>query len=1236
MLDDPVLPWQDARLHKLRDLFVYAYPDLEPAKNFVADVDLDLRVDIDWRFGARLFWRDAFTKAAARGLLRSLVGKAMEDPTIPGFRDRIAEAVAACEAPAAETAGRAFGASGPSAGGPVVRLPGPRVEQLHEALVRGFPDPRRLGELLRPLNRDLAELAPGFTFPEAVRTVIRAAEAQGWLLDLLARALAVVADPQLHDLDADLRRVLPAVESPDPAAPSGTDHLVVAVSPAGTDDAAFTGRLRERLAGLRATIELRLQPAAPAGAAFPSPLSGYDVLLFVATPESLAPGSPGRRELDSATATRLDVIALIAASGVDRAALPAGVPAVELTDGSGAGWTELDRQLDFLASPLRVLWSLAERREALRRQQDRAAAPEHERYAAAIADLDSRILSQRRRLDDLPASMDRVAESILARWEREQRPAPPPARSSPLRCVNAPPAVPPNQFRDRVPQRRRLEEWLRDPARRLTLLPGPHGMGKTAVIAEVLRRIREAESDLRLDGFVYLPVHGFRPVDAPALLDALAEVVPDAALTGPPGELPHRRLSWLDRLDEVLTELGRRDVVVVIDNVEALLDADAGFRDRHLGELLSYLVRRDEHRVRLVLVTQRIPQPLAGEFRAGADISLDLTDGLPLPHSYDMLQALFTRGGMPMVTVEEHEKELLQRYTGGSPRAIELVFAILRDRPDRPFSWVLGLIRGKGAEVVEFLVSWVFERLDPLEKRVLQALAACRRPVPATTVDFVLEDYLPGFESAPVLAGLRARGLIRADGDAYYLPPSPDAELVLRSVRPSTADQLGSGLRYTPTELFRRAADYVSRARRAPDRVRRVEDLRAEFTEIELRICGGQYDLAVDLSQAIDDAYLVRWGYSDALVPALLEVPDGRLDRRRELYRLFLLVRAYRLHGRPDRVIEYGRRALRLTARSQDRVNHARLLLQIGGAHFDQGQVDRAARCFRQALWWARIGWIRPERALAWHNLSACAAARGRFGRALRRTRTAARIHAAHPGPDDPYLAAESLLTAGWVHRGQGRTEDARYAIARARRTAAELGHDMLVSQCLEAEAELLIDEGAPAFAITKARRAATIRGRGDNPSLYRDAREILALASLCAGDLTGAAAAVDVLGRHHGSPLGWALKGIIALRRADPAGAVAAFTAGYELVEHLHERGCADFRMLDMCGLLLCGLALSGQGQHLPAGLAAYRSARRLTRAPGAVLAGLQVLVQFGEEVDQEMLAQARRAAAGRPRRLG
>src|SRR5262249_32505737 len=150
-------------------------------------------------------------------------------------------------------------------------------------------------------------------------------------------------------------------------------------------------------------------------------------------------------------------------------------------------------------------------------------------------------------------------------------------------------------------------------------------------------------------------------------------------------------------------------------------------------------------------------------------------------------------------------------------------------------------------DVGEHLLARTFERLDRIDRRNVQALAIYGRPVQPAAVDHLLQPYVQGPGSAARLCALHRDQLVRRDLDGhYYVPPTPDRELLLTSIPPaSPSDLIGPDAArpgFTRHELRHRAADYFARSHPGPDQITGVDDLRTHFAEIDLRIQAADYD----------------------------------------------------------------------------------------------------------------------------------------------------------------------------------------------------------------------------------------------------------------------------------------------------------------------------------------------------------------------------------------------------------
>nr|BFE73964.1 hypothetical protein GCM10020092_072650 [Actinoplanes digitatis] len=250
-----------------------------------------------------------------------------------------------------------------------------------------------------------------------------------------------------------------------------------------------------------------------------------------------------------------------------------------------------------------------------------------------------------------------------------------------------------------------------------------------------------------------------------------------------------------------------------------------------------------------------------------------------------------------------------------------------------------------------------------------------------------------------------------------------------------------------------------------------MEQLHPEFSEIELRIRGGEYAAALAVIERIDDGYLHGWGHSDAVVESLHGLAD--LDPRRELVRLSLLARALRQQEDHAGVIACVRPALRLATRRRVTTDRVRLIIQLANAYFEQGQLDLATAHYRKAAWLTRtrLRGLRQERAFVHAGLVLCAGRAGHLDRALRHHASALRL--LRGTVEESEHRAALYISAAWVEGELGRTDAARVNLHRARSAADAAGDHILLGEAKQAEAEILLDEGGFVAAVALADQAA-------------------------------------------------------------------------------------------------------------------------------------------------------------------
>jgi len=912
-----------------------------------------------------------------------------------------------------------------------------------------------------------------------------------------------------------------------------------------------------------------------------------------------------------------------------------GIPPVDFTRPWREGWEELREALVLIDSPEARAESDEEQRRSLLRKAESATGALRERYLRLAAELGAKSEEERRRADDPEESRRQVTEEIRLGQAREQASEIAPVNRSGIRFVNAPPPLPPSEFFDRALETQRLEGQLGDPSIRLVAMVGRDGIGKTAMVSRLFDNLRREPRRLPVDAFVYLPADGSRPIGPVILLEDLSRLVPDEAAGTRLAEVMNdSALTSPEKLDEVLEDLGGTRVVVVVDSAEALLDSGSRLQDPELDELVKALLIRPDHGVKLILVSRREPEPLLREFPGSASRLL-LEAGLPAADAERYLRNLDSERILGLRSEPAQRLRDAHRLTGGNPRALEMLFSVLRSEPENSLPQLLDELERLGADqdILSHLIGRMFGRLDPVDRRVMQALAVYGRPVPPVAVDYLLQRYLEGFTSEPTLRRLLAGRLIRQDGDRFYLPRSPDGEQLLGGIpRGSATDRGMDPPPLTQLALLHQAAEYFTGTRKG--RIERIDDLSAQFAEIELRMRGEDYPKALRRIYELDQEYLRSWGQSDA-VAQWREQLRGRLgEPAYELHNLSWLAGVRRLQEHLQLAIDLLEEALGLARRLRDARSQVSLKIDLGTACWQNGELSRAAQAYGQALKGARKQGMLLQQAKARDGLLLCHGEIGEFPHALEQHAAAlAILEDLGDGKERETLTALLALHAGWVHSQLGQNEEALECLRGGLKLARGLHQEQLEGFLLNGEAQVLIDVN-PAQAIEPAVEAVAIGARIRRFHLSREANATLALAHLRNKNLNAASEAADAAARYRRgrrAPGALALQGITALRRDGLDKARLAFLEAHLQAEELHERERRSFQVLDTLGLVRSGLVLCGELDHFDPAIRAYRAARGITRALGPVRRSLRLLDELGQGRSPEELAAVRRAAAGR-----
>ncbi|WP_328383760.1 TIR domain-containing protein [Micromonospora zamorensis] len=948
---------------------------------------------------------------------------------------------------------------------------------------------------------------------------------------------------------------------------------------------------------------------------------GADLVLVVLTDASAAKNSYARDELRLARNWGKPIWAVRPpGSQADPPVTVQGTP-IDV-DSPHGGWDHLEHELRLCRPVNRTVAMLTAQVEELEERADRAQGQERKILAAMVGRLHAVIQWERRRAGNPAEAAADVRRKID---EGRHQDAAPPSRETidgSFQIVEAPPAITSAGVHDRHSERDLLLGHLHHSRTRLVVLRGRCGSGKTALLNDLIPRLKTGG----YAGVAYVSTHGPRRVTAHLLLERLARLMPDAGgrerMLERVGDHSH---DWRQNLAAILDALGDISLLLIIDNAEELV-ADYRLTDVHLREFAHIVGSKSGHGVRVLFVSQVEIRRLAHPPVHAPQV--DIPPGLPPRFAADFFRGLDEGGVARLAGVSEATMRRVHRLTHGRPRAMELLYAVLRSEPGSDLDELLTSATkaaGKG-DGSQYLIRRATLALRGPMQRVLQALAVYDRPVRASAVSWLLAPYDTGLDSAAVLELLCDRRLIRRDGDLYHLPRGNEDAVTGRTVLDTI--QLGSPgdrdvdpPRYTRYALWHRAAEYFRSVRELEIRVVDLNDLGAHFSEIELRLAGREYPGAAALINEVDIEHLSLWGYR-SLIIRLRERLLGELgDSYFDLENRYELASAYLDASEPDKAIalltEASAAALSPEAEDAFRV-------QLAKARLVKGELDAAATLYRNLLHQGNPLILGISRL----GLATCLAELGMVDKALDQYAAALEVI-----DDTEKEAASVFLNQGLLQQQLGRPLTALQLIQRARRLAEGHSDAQLAAKCVDAMAQVHIDMGQ----LDRARRLAdeAIKAAADagNADLCRETYSTRALALLLGGDLVAAHDTADAATRffENRRPFAaFALLGVTQVRLQKMESAEASFGRVQRDISPLLKPKNPAVQLLDLNGLALAGLARAEGAGNLEPAIIAYRQARKRTRAPGVVLRAVRLLDELLDGDDSPQARQTMQAAVG------
>ncbi len=695
-------------------------------------------------------------------------------------------------------------------------------------------------------------------------------------------------------------------------------------------------------------------------------------IIFVMTRDSVQPNCTCKQEWTRGLKYKKPVIPIRLHADAE---LPFRLEPRQFIDFTGnfeTGLARLREHLQWLASPAGALQALQYRLADAKRDLQREKEPQQQaRIQDDITLLQKQINDQQRIADDPQAARERVAASIAAGIEREREPQKPISGAVRTKFINPPPFTAPSYFQDRHLETKLIGDFLRDDSRRVLTLVGRGGTGKTALACRLLKALEAGHlpddlGELVVDGIVYLSAVGSRRVNLPDLFTDLLKLLPPETAQPLESVYKNPQASAEAKMRGLLAAFPHGRVIVLLDNFEDVVDAEAlHLRDAELEEALAALLQAPAHAVKILITTRVAPRQLA-LVQPARQTRLDLDEGLASPFAENILREKDVDGKLGLKTAPENLLAEARLRTRGYPRALEALCAILSADRDTTLQDILDNTANRSAvfqtaplsgallpeNVVRDLVGEAFDRLDLTAQKVMQALAIYRRPVTPTAVDYLLQPFITGVNSGPVLSRLVNMHFVRKEAGGYYLHPV-DREYALSRVPHGEAgdrEVLDDKTPFTQIALADRGANYFAETRLPRENWKTLADLAPQLAEIDLRCAAEDYDTAAEVLADIDFDYLLLWGHYRLMIE-LHENLQGKLnDPNLKSTSLGNLGSAYRNIGQVQRAISCYEHALAMSREQKNRGAEGASLGNLGNCYSALGQTRRAIEYHEQAL----------------------------------------------------------------------------------------------------------------------------------------------------------------------------------------------------------------------------------------------------------------------------------------------
>ncbi len=332
----------------------------------------------------------------------------------------------------------------------------------------------------------------------------------------------------------------------------------------------------------------------------------------------------------------------------------------------------------------------------------------------------------------VPARQSKPAGSMFDQAGGDRRNA-----LSPLavtkRCIR----YEPNVFFHRQPLILSLARALNEPARKIVLVGGPQGSGKTSLVRGVIELMGSRNEQL-----LWFDVT--RHTDFEEIIQFLIQYITYVCAQGGEGQ-PLRESATsageeaepLRRLEKLINQVAEMPLLLVLDNVEYIVDEALRFNSYPFKEMLNFLLAFPN--IKMVLIGERLPYADMSPNQEGvADLhlkGLEEDDACTWLHSRKKAGEAADPAVLEQLVAPEAELAALRQLyfkTQGQPWLLKILF-YLNHQAKLDFITLNRLLdsesRDQKTPPVAELVRYLYQRLPDQHRRVFQVLAFLRHPI---------------------------------------------------------------------------------------------------------------------------------------------------------------------------------------------------------------------------------------------------------------------------------------------------------------------------------------------------------------------------------------------------------------------------------------------------------------------------------------------------------------------------